>query len=63
MGGCGWWARGGWVWGDGGYAVGLVRVVGVGIVGVIGPPHYSQGNYNFPRSTEKINFFDEISSV
>ena len=25
-------------------------------------PTYSMGNYNFPRSTNKIQFFDEIST-
>ena len=29
---------------------------------VVGPLHYSPGNYNFPRSTNKIKIFDEISS-
>ena len=33
-----------------------------GWVVVVDPPHYSPGNYNFLRRTNKIKFFDEISS-
>ena len=33
-----------------------------GVVVVVDLPHYAPGNYNFPKSTNKIKFFDEISS-
>ena len=46
--------------------VGGVRV-GVGVVGGLvlvaeGPPHCSLGNFNVLRSTNKIQFFEEIST-
>ena len=58
---------GGWCASEGEWCVGWssegggVDGVGGGVVVVV-PPHYFPWNYDFPRRTNKIKFFDEISS-